>query len=71
MKILLLSVVGVLVGLWMLNDANRFARHVEVAGQLIRRGIPENEAMEQSGSNFWMVPWYRRIFKPYPPLPTN
>lgn len=54
------------IGWWLYRDANRLDRHVSVMVDMIDAGVPECEAIERSGCNFWDVPWYRRLFRPYP-----
>ena len=59
-----------LVGLWNLLDANRLEKHVHVAEKMMLQGMNEETAMELSGCNFWDMPWYRRVLKNYPSVPT-
>lgn len=62
------SVIGFGMGLWVLLDGNRLAKHVAIAERLMADGMSEADAMEQSGCNFWDRPWYERITTPYPYL---
>ncbi len=59
------------IGAYLWFDANRFAKHVQVAEALIVRGVSEEVAMEQSGCNFWDRSWYARLFLAYPALPNQ
>jgi hypothetical protein len=56
------------IGAYLWFDANRLAKHVQVAEALMVRGLSEEAAMEQSGCNFWDKPWYARLFVAYPSL---
>ena len=53
---------------WLLRDGLRLVIHLRAADRLIAAGMPEREALHLAGCTFWQAPWYRRIFKPYPPL---
>ena len=70
MEALVLLLAAFLAGLWMKIDADRLHQHVVVAEKMMAQGMDEPTAMEKSGCNFWDTPWYRRLFKQYPALPS-
>lgn len=57
-----------LVAAWLLRDGLRLVTHLRAADRLIAAGMPEHEALRRAGCTFWQAPWYRRIFRRYPPL---
>lgn len=57
-----------LVAAWLLRDGLRLVVHLRAADSLIAAGMPEPEALRAAGCLFWQLPWYRRIFRPYPEL---
>lgn len=60
----------ILLGLLLMLDAKRFDRHISAAMKLIKDGVSEPEAMQQSGCNHWDRPFLVRIWKKYPKLPS-
>ena len=57
-----------LVAAWLLRDGLRLIAHLRAADQLIAAGMAERHALQSAGCLFWQMPWYKRIFKPYPAL---
>lgn len=70
METLIVLLAALFCGMWLLNDANRLNKHVTVAEKLMAQGSTEEESMERSGCNFWDTPWYKRVLKQYPEIPT-
>ena len=60
----------ILLAIWYFihNDAKRLEKHIEVAKELMKKGMSEEEAMENSGCNHWDRPWFVRAFRKYPEL---
>jgi len=63
---LAIAAVGFLVGMYIMKDASELEIRVNIAEELMKRGMAEPDAMEESGCNFWDMPWYKRIFMSYP-----
>lgn len=66
-----IPIITVLVGLLVSLDGKRLTRHIQVAQDLIAKGVAEPEAMQHSGCNHWDRPFMVRIWKAYPKLPNE
>ncbi len=68
--VLMLALVGALAVLvWLSDDEKRRARHLAAATQFTADGMSETMAMQRAGCGHWNLPWYQRMFLPYPTLP--
>ncbi|PHX52533.1 hypothetical protein AO354_49410 [Pseudomonas syringae pv. syringae] len=64
------GVIGLLIGFLVVLDAQRRLRHLYIARGLIAEGIPEPEARYRSGASHWDQPFFARIWRKYPILPS-
>lgn len=62
--------IGLLIGFFVVLDAQRRLRHLYIARGLIAEGISEPEARYRSGASHWDQPFISRIWRKYPTLPS-